>query len=93
MEEKICKRQVAKEGLTAGVVDKQQVHRTTTKEEVLLLFNLEDNDNTVNNSDGVKELRLTQLGITRRNPTPLVKMISDGSSSLRSIWQMHLAFA
>jgi len=47
MEEKICKRQVAKEGLTAGVVDKQQVHRTTTKEEVLLLFNLEDNDNSI----------------------------------------------
>jgi hypothetical protein len=39
-----------------------------TKEEVLLLFNLEDNDNTVNNSDGVKERRLTQLGNTAEAP-------------------------
>jgi hypothetical protein len=39
-----------------------------TKEEVLLLFNLEDNDNTVNNSDGVKEIRLTQLGNTAETP-------------------------
>ena len=57
MEEKIYKRQVAKEGLAARVVDKQQVHRSMTKEEVLLLFNLEDNDNTVNNSDGTREIK------------------------------------
>lgn len=81
MEEKIYKRQVAKEGLAARVVDKQQVHRSMTKEEVLLLFNFEDNDNIANNADEVKE-RITQLENTAEvpvnsNENPSVDMLGS----------------
>lgn len=36
--------QVTKEGLAARVVDKQQVHRTMSKEEILHLFDFGDED-------------------------------------------------
>ncbi|KAL3650059.1 hypothetical protein CASFOL_006462 [Castilleja foliolosa] len=45
MEEKIYKRQVTKEGLAARVVDKQQVQRTMSKEEMLHLFDFGDEEN------------------------------------------------
>ncbi|KAL3820109.1 hypothetical protein ACJIZ3_006014 [Penstemon smallii] len=45
MEEKIYKRQVTKEGLAARVVDRQQVHRTMSKEEILHLFEFGDDEN------------------------------------------------
>ncbi|KAK9292419.1 hypothetical protein L1049_020389 [Liquidambar formosana] len=45
MEEKIYKRQVTKEGLAARVVDRQQVHRTMSKEEMLHLFDFGDDEN------------------------------------------------
>ncbi|EPS71964.1 hypothetical protein M569_02794, partial [Genlisea aurea] len=47
MEEKIYKRQVTKEGLAARVVDRQQVHRTMSKEEILHLFEFGDDDESV----------------------------------------------
>ena len=37
--------QVTKEGLAARVVDRQQVHRTISKEEMLHLFDFGDDDN------------------------------------------------
>lgn len=37
--------QVTKEGLAARVVDRQQVHRTISKEEMLHLFEFGDDDN------------------------------------------------
>lgn len=46
MEEKIYKRQVTKEGLAARVVDRQQIHRTMSKEEMLHLFDFGDDENT-----------------------------------------------
>ncbi|XP_021684987.2 protein CHROMATIN REMODELING 20 isoform X2 [Hevea brasiliensis] len=52
MEEKIYKRQVTKEGLAARVVDRQQVHRTISKEEMLHLFEFGDDEN----SDPLTEL-------------------------------------
>nr|GEV58512.1 protein chromatin remodeling 20 isoform X1 [Tanacetum cinerariifolium] len=45
MEEKIYKRQVTKESLSARVVDRQQVHRTISKEEMLHLFAFADDEN------------------------------------------------
>ncbi|KAI4350074.1 hypothetical protein L6164_010597 [Bauhinia variegata] len=45
MEEKIYKRQVTKEGLAARVVDRQQVCRTVSKEEMLHLFEFGDDEN------------------------------------------------
>ncbi|XP_076904169.1 protein CHROMATIN REMODELING 20-like [Bidens hawaiensis] len=44
MEEKIYKRQVTKESLSARVVDRQQVHRTISKEEMLHLFAFGDDE-------------------------------------------------
>ncbi|PKA46223.1 DNA repair and recombination protein RAD54 [Apostasia shenzhenica] len=44
MEEKIYKRQVTKESLAARVVDRQQIHRTMSKEEILHLFDFGDDD-------------------------------------------------
>ncbi|GAV83009.1 SNF2_N domain-containing protein/Helicase_C domain-containing protein [Cephalotus follicularis] len=44
MEEKIYKRQVTKEGLAARVVDRQQVHRTISREEMLHLFEFGDDE-------------------------------------------------
>ncbi|KAJ8760391.1 hypothetical protein K2173_015058 [Erythroxylum novogranatense] len=46
MEEKIYKRQVTKEGLAARVVDRQQIHRTISREEMLHLFEFGDDDNS-----------------------------------------------
>lgn len=46
MEEKIYKRQVTKEGLAARVVDRQQIHRTMSKEEILHLFDFGDDENS-----------------------------------------------
>ncbi|GMI79137.1 hypothetical protein like AT1G08600 [Hibiscus trionum] len=45
MEEKIYKRQVTKEGLAARVVDRQQVHRHISKEEMLHLFEFGEEEN------------------------------------------------
>ncbi|KAK4282924.1 hypothetical protein QN277_014241 [Acacia crassicarpa] len=45
MEDKIYKRQVTKEGLAARVVDRQQVYRTISKEEMLHLFEFGDDEN------------------------------------------------
>lgn len=45
MEEKIYKRQVTKEGIAARVVDRQQIHRTMSKEEILHLFDFGDEEN------------------------------------------------
>ncbi|XP_071702520.1 protein CHROMATIN REMODELING 20 [Rutidosis leptorrhynchoides] len=51
MEEKIYKRQVTKESLSARVVDRQQVHRTISKEEMLHLFAFGDDENINSSSD------------------------------------------
>ncbi|KAL9234971.1 hypothetical protein vseg_009778 [Gypsophila vaccaria] len=48
IEEKIYKRQVQKEGLAARVVDRQQVHRSMSKEEMLHLFDFGDDEHLDN---------------------------------------------
>ncbi|KAJ6349364.1 hypothetical protein OIU77_006867 [Salix suchowensis] len=57
MEEKIYKRQVTKEGLAARVVDRQQVYRTMSKEEMLHLFELGDDEQSVTLNDVGQEYR------------------------------------
>ncbi|XP_057784554.1 LOW QUALITY PROTEIN: protein CHROMATIN REMODELING 20-like [Salvia miltiorrhiza] len=47
IEEKIYKRQVNKEGLAARVVDRQQVHRTISKEEMVDLFDFVDDESAL----------------------------------------------
>ncbi|EYU39777.1 hypothetical protein MIMGU_mgv1a0201931mg, partial [Erythranthe guttata] len=58
MEEKIYKRQVTKEGLSARVVDRQQVHRTMSREEMLHLFEFGDDGK---NADVMHEVRREQV--------------------------------
>ncbi|XP_050224563.1 protein CHROMATIN REMODELING 20 isoform X2 [Mercurialis annua] len=68
MEEKIYKRQVTKEGLAARVVDRQQVHRTISKEEMLHLFEFGDDEN----SDPLTALGREDRQIDDQNTSHLV---------------------
>ncbi|KAL7614893.1 hypothetical protein Lser_V15G05260 [Lactuca serriola] len=75
MEEKIYKRQVTKESLSARVVDRQQVHRTISKEEMLHLFAFGD-DESLNTSYN----KVDQLGgnaATQFNPLLHATVSSD----------------
>uniref|UniRef100_A0A5B7C3W7 ATP-dependent helicase ATRX n=1 Tax=Davidia involucrata TaxID=16924 RepID=A0A5B7C3W7_DAVIN len=65
MEEKIYKRQVTKEGLAARVVDRQQVHRTISKEEMLHLFDFGDDENP----ESLPELGQENGHATKQNMT------------------------
>ncbi|CAO2827435.1 unnamed protein product [Amaranthus hypochondriacus] len=63
IEEKIYKRQVKKEGLAARVVDRQQVLRSMSKEEISDLFNFDDDENLdVLSELNVKSGHLADLG-------------------------------
>ncbi|KAK6137734.1 hypothetical protein DH2020_028518 [Rehmannia glutinosa] len=73
MEEKIYKRQVTKEGLAARVVDRQQVHRTMSKEEMLHLFDFGDDEI----ADIVHELGRDQEFVAKQNITGPVGNSSD----------------
>ncbi|XP_026421717.1 protein CHROMATIN REMODELING 20-like [Papaver somniferum] len=79
MEEKIYKRQVTKEGLAARVVDKQQVHRTMSREEMLHLFDFGDEES----SDAVLgESQIPRnLFLTSQPAGSLKQKISNGCSS------------
>ncbi|KAJ3682438.1 hypothetical protein LUZ60_015011 [Juncus effusus] len=57
MEEKIYKRQVTKEGLAARVVDRQQVYRTMSKEEIKHLFDFGDEELLDQNKDLAASLK------------------------------------
>ncbi|CAN6293341.1 unnamed protein product [Urochloa humidicola] len=52
MEEKIYKRQVTKEGLAARVVDRQQISRTISREEMLHLFEFSEEELMEQNENG-----------------------------------------
>ncbi|KAK6144887.1 hypothetical protein DH2020_021707 [Rehmannia glutinosa] len=73
MEEKIYKRQVTKESLAARVVDRQQVHRTMSKEEMLHLFDFGDDEN----ADIVHELGQDQEVVAKQKITGPVGNSSD----------------
>ncbi|XP_012089374.1 protein CHROMATIN REMODELING 20 isoform X2 [Jatropha curcas] len=84
MEEKIYKRQVTKEGLAARVVDRQQIHRTISREEMLHLFEFGDDENTDPQIELGQEVRQTddqnmscQVGTSLKQNLPL----SHGSCS------------
>ncbi|XP_017222629.1 protein CHROMATIN REMODELING 20 [Daucus carota subsp. sativus] len=66
MEEKIYKRQVTKESLAARVVDRQQVHRTISKEEMLHLFDFSDDEH----SEMLPELNQINNNQTKRSTNP-----------------------
>ncbi|XP_059628567.1 protein CHROMATIN REMODELING 20 isoform X2 [Cornus florida] len=84
MEEKIYKRQVTKEGLAARVVDRQQVHRTISKEEMLHLFDFGDDeivDSTPElgkeNGDASKQNMTGQVGNFLKQKLPLHGSLSS----------------
>uniref|UniRef100_A0A7N0T961 Helicase C-terminal domain-containing protein n=1 Tax=Kalanchoe fedtschenkoi TaxID=63787 RepID=A0A7N0T961_KALFE len=80
MEEKIYKRQVIKEGLSARVVDKQQVHRTMSKEEMLHLFDFGDDDNSNISPEVVQENGHLNAS-SEVNPLKQKWSVSNGSCS------------
>uniref|UniRef100_A0A0D9XKB5 Transcriptional regulator ATRX n=1 Tax=Leersia perrieri TaxID=77586 RepID=A0A0D9XKB5_9ORYZ len=69
MEEKIYKRQVTKEGLAARVVDRQQVSRRISKEEMLHLFEFGDEELLEQNENGFTMNDHSKVG-TEDLPTP-----------------------
>ncbi|CAI0433576.1 unnamed protein product [Linum tenue] len=76
MEEKIYKRQVTKEGLAARVVDRQQVHRTISREEMLHLFEFGDEENPDTlNENGEESARAAAPGCSVKHKVSL----SNGS--------------
>ncbi|KAL8246017.1 hypothetical protein R6Q59_007233 [Mikania micrantha] len=81
MEEKIYKRQVTKESLSARVVDRQQVHRTISKEEMLHLFAFGDDENlnTLSKMDqNVADVLSTGgVGTSSKQKNPLHSTISS----------------
>ncbi|CAN1271375.1 Protein CHROMATIN REMODELING 20 [Linum perenne] len=83
MEEKIYKRQVTKEGLAARVVDRQQVHRTISREEMLHLFEFgdEENPDTVN-EDGAP-------GISVKHKVPLCNGSCPSDKVMESLLGNH----
>jgi len=78
MEEKIYKRQVTKEGLAARVVDRQQVSRTISKEEMLHLFEFGEEELMEPNENGsttVIEKPSTSNTIETSEPVPVDRLM------------------
>lgn len=60
MEEKIYKRQVQKEGLAARVVDRQQVHRSMSKEEILHIFDFSDDESMADKNGHANDTNISR---------------------------------
>ncbi|GJN20782.1 hypothetical protein PR202_gb08200 [Eleusine coracana subsp. coracana] len=67
MEEKIYKRQVTKEGLAARVVDRQQVSRTISREEMLHLFEFGDEELLEQNENGSTMIECVKFDTVKPN--------------------------
>lgn len=71
MEEKIYKRQVTKEGLAARVVDRQQVSRTISKEEMLHLFEFGEEELMEQNENGSTMIEKPSTSDTIKTSVPV----------------------
>lgn len=71
MEEKIYKRQVTKEGLAARVVDRQQVSRTISKEEMLHLFEFGEEELMEQNENGSTMIEKPSTSNTIKTSVPV----------------------
>ncbi|KAF0929785.1 hypothetical protein E2562_025924 [Oryza meyeriana var. granulata] len=78
MEEKIYKRQVTKEGLAARVVDRQQVSRTISKEEMLHLFEFGDEELLEQSENGSTMNGHNKVG-TEKIPTSIFSETTERS--------------
>uniref|UniRef100_A0A1D1Z2M2 ATP-dependent helicase ATRX n=2 Tax=Anthurium amnicola TaxID=1678845 RepID=A0A1D1Z2M2_9ARAE len=95
MEEKIYKRQVTKEGLAARVVDRQQIYRTMSKEDVLHLFDFGDDETadyvpdqsqiSAPNQDRTTEV----VGLLKQNHVPLSHSISISDKFMETLLSRH----
>ncbi|KAH0433769.1 hypothetical protein IEQ34_026952 [Dendrobium chrysotoxum] len=91
MEEKIYKRQVTKEGIAARVVDRQQIHRTMSKEEILHLFEFGDEENLDMHDDSQGKLVLlnqAKLKFSQQNSLSGASHASD--QIMESLLSRHL---
>ncbi|CAN6288056.1 unnamed protein product [Urochloa humidicola] len=77
MEEKIYKRQVTKEGLAARVVDRQQISRTISKEEMLHLFEFGEEELMEQNENGSTMTKKTSTcnTIGTSEPVPVDRLM------------------
>ncbi|EXB93143.1 Transcriptional regulator ATRX-like protein [Morus notabilis] len=96
MEEKIYKRQVTKEGLAARVVDRQQVHRTMSKEEMLHLFEFGDDENPDNltnldheNGHAEKLTMSAKVGILPKQKMPATSGSCSSDKLMESLLGKH----
>ncbi|KAK9082988.1 hypothetical protein Scep_029459 [Stephania cephalantha] len=88
MEEKIYKRQVIKEGLSARVVDKQQIHRHMSKEEMLHLFDFGDEENAdIMLGMATENESVTNLDNTIQSATSLKEKLPNGGCSSDKIME------
>ncbi|GMP68033.1 hypothetical protein CsSME_00027792 [Camellia sinensis var. sinensis] len=96
MEEKIYKRQVTKEGLAARVVDRQQIHRTISKEEMLHLFDFGDDENpdslpglVEENGHATKQSLTGQVGSFLKQKMPLPHGSFSSDKLMESLLGRH----
>ncbi|PIA40011.1 hypothetical protein AQUCO_02500020v1 [Aquilegia coerulea] len=88
MEEKIYKRQVTKEGLAARVVDKQQIYRTMSKEEMLHLFEFGDEENVdATPENGQESGPLYNQNITSQAGGTFKEKLSQGNCSSEKLME------
>ncbi|XP_072955978.1 protein CHROMATIN REMODELING 20 isoform X2 [Typha angustifolia] len=89
MEEKIYKRQVTKEGLAARVVDRQQVHRTMSKEEMLHLFDFGDEEALEHNQESPISVYQDKCGEGGSSGTPNSHVVGCSDRLMRSLLSRH----
>lgn len=96
MEEKIYKRQVTKEGLAARVVDRQQVHRTMSKEEMLHLFDFGDDENADAVLEQGQEISVSsnhemigKAGAVKHKSLPILKAICSSDKFMDGLLSRH----
>ncbi|CAN8294962.1 unnamed protein product [Cochlearia groenlandica] len=97
IEEKIYKRQVNKEGLAARVVDRQQVHRTISKEEMLHLFEFDDDDEKsdpvteISKPDEVADGQNTRIPMenSQKQNNPLSRVACCSDKMMENLLQKH----
>ncbi|XP_058095092.1 protein CHROMATIN REMODELING 20 isoform X2 [Magnolia sinica] len=88
MEEKIYKRQVTKEGLAARVVDRQQIHRTMSKEEVLHLFDFGDEE-SADLEEGLLSSDIDVGGSLKPKPMHPSKLSCSSDKFMESLLSRH----
>lgn len=87
---------MTKEGLAARVVDRQQIHRTMSKEEILHLFDFGDDDNADAVLDQSQESKVPsnqdmigKLGALKQKSFPLSRGSCSSDKFMDSLLSRH----